>query len=99
MKEVSALAGNPKQRPDTLWSQAPSTPAFPTGRVDVWRVRLDEPAPAGAEGAFFLPMRSPAPDDFTSRKIGFTSLNAVLHFEPCLPATLRFLRPRFVSSI
>jgi len=50
MREVSALAGNPKQRPPTLWSQAPSTPAFPIGRVDVWRVRLDEPATAGAEG-------------------------------------------------
>jgi len=50
MKEVSALAANQKQRPDTLWSQAPSAPAFPTGHVDVWRVRLDEPATAGAEG-------------------------------------------------
>ncbi len=55
MKEVSALAGNPKQRPATLWSQAPSTPAFPTGRVDVWRVCLDEPAPAGAEGSVLSP--------------------------------------------
>jgi len=51
MKEVSALASNPKQRPDTLWSKAPSAPTFPTGRVDVWRVRLDELATAGAEGS------------------------------------------------
>ena len=51
MKETSALAGNPKQRPDTLWSQAPSTPVFPTGRVDVWRVRFDDAATAGAEGS------------------------------------------------
>jgi len=51
MKEVSALAGDPKQGHDGSWSQAPSTPAFPTSRVDVWRVRLDEPATAGSEGS------------------------------------------------
>jgi len=54
MKEVSAAA-NPKQRPDTLWSQAHSTPAFPTGRVDVWRVRLDEPALVSVEASALSP--------------------------------------------
>jgi 4'-phosphopantetheinyl transferase len=45
MKESSAVAGH------TLWSKAPSPPAFPTGHVDVWRLRLDEPAPAGSEAS------------------------------------------------
>lgn len=51
MKEGSAVAGDPKQRPNTLWSQASSPPAFPTERVDVWRVRLDEPTSAGSEAS------------------------------------------------
>jgi len=51
MKEGSAVAGDPKQRPATSWSEAPSPPAFPIGRVDVWRVRLDEPASAGSEAS------------------------------------------------
>jgi len=54
MKEVSTVAGDSKQRLDTLWSQGPPKPAFPTGRVDVWRVRLDEPA-TGAEGSVLSP--------------------------------------------
>jgi len=55
MKEVSALVGNPKQRPDISWSHAPSPPAFPTGRVDVWRVCLDEAATAGSEVSVLSP--------------------------------------------
>jgi 4'-phosphopantetheinyl transferase len=49
MKEGSAVAGNPKQRPATSWLQTPSPPTFPKGHVDVWRVRLDEPASAGSD--------------------------------------------------
>jgi 4'-phosphopantetheinyl transferase len=55
MKEVNVLAGYPKQGHDGSWSQAPSTLAFPTGRVDVWMVSLDEPAPAGSEGSILSP--------------------------------------------
>jgi hypothetical protein len=99
MKEVSALAGDPKQRPDTSWSQAPSPPAFPTGRVDVWRVRLDELGTAGSEASVLLPMRSRAPADFTSRKTGLTLPDVVLHFGAFLPTTFQFLPPRFASSI
>jgi 4'-phosphopantetheinyl transferase len=51
MKEGSAVAGDPKQRPNTLWSKAPSPPEFPSGHVDVWRVHLDEPASAGSEAS------------------------------------------------
>jgi hypothetical protein len=46
------LAGEPKQRLETKWSQAPSPLAFPTGRVDVWKVRLSEPARAGTYPEF-----------------------------------------------
>lgn len=30
-------------------------PAFPTARVDVWRVRLDQPPTAGSEGSVLSP--------------------------------------------
>src|SRR3984885_15611159 len=31
------------------WSKAPSTLSWPTGWIDVWKVRLDEPQSAGSE--------------------------------------------------
>ncbi len=49
------LPGYPKQGHDGSWSQAPSTLAFPTSRVDVWMVSLDEPATAGSEGSILSP--------------------------------------------
>src|ERR1019366_32643 len=36
-------------------SEAPSTPTFPTSRVDVWRVRLDEPAKVRSEASVLSP--------------------------------------------
>jgi len=51
MKDVNALAGGRKQGHDGLWSQTPSQPVFPSGRVDLWRVRLDEPAKASSEAS------------------------------------------------
>jgi 4'-phosphopantetheinyl transferase len=55
MNEGSALAGDPKHRPGTGWSQAPSPLAFPVNHVDVWRVRLDEPAKTGSETSVLSP--------------------------------------------
>jgi 4'-phosphopantetheinyl transferase len=49
MKEINRLSGDLKQRPGTMWSQAPLPLALPTARVDVWKVCLDEPAKAGCE--------------------------------------------------
>lgn len=49
MKKVSAPAGYPKRGHDCSWLQASSSPSFPTSRVDVWRVLLDEPAKADSE--------------------------------------------------
>jgi hypothetical protein len=40
MKDVSVLSSDPKQGHDGLWWQAPSMPAFPTKRVDVWGCAL-----------------------------------------------------------
>jgi 4'-phosphopantetheinyl transferase len=37
------------------WSQAPSMPTFPTNRVDVWKVFLDEPRKAGSEASVLAP--------------------------------------------
>ena len=37
------------------WSDPPWPLTLSTGRVDVWRVRLDEPARAGSEGAVLSP--------------------------------------------
>jgi 4'-phosphopantetheinyl transferase len=79
MKEVSAPASNPKQRPDSSWSQAHSTPAFPTGRVDVWRVRLDEPAPVPVEASALSP-------DEIARAARFHFENDRTHFTQCRSA-------------
>ena len=54
MKEVRTLA-DPKQRPETTWSQASSPLAFPKGRVDVWKVYLDEPATADTDPSVLSP--------------------------------------------
>jgi 4'-phosphopantetheinyl transferase len=48
--KAASLLRDPKQR-DTSWSQGLSPSAFPTRHVDVWRVRLDEPARAGSEAS------------------------------------------------
>lgn len=48
MKPGSVLAVDPRKRHDGLWSQPPSRLTFPTERVDIWRVRLDELAKSGA---------------------------------------------------
>jgi len=42
LDEVSVLTGEPKPYPSSLWTQALSPRTFPSGRVDVWRVRLDQ---------------------------------------------------------
>lgn len=42
MTEVSRLVGEPGRGRDASWSPAPSPLSFPAGRVDVWRVNLEE---------------------------------------------------------
>jgi 4'-phosphopantetheinyl transferase len=84
MKDVSALAGDPKQGHDGLWSQAPSTPAFPTKRLDVWRVRLDEPVKTGSEASVLSP-------DEIARASRFHFERDRTHFTRCRCALRRLL--------
>jgi 4'-phosphopantetheinyl transferase len=51
MKAFSAPAGDPKRLPETAWSQASSSPAFPNRRVHVWRVHLYEPPTTGSDAS------------------------------------------------
>jgi hypothetical protein len=48
--KAAPLPRDPKQR-DASWSQGLSPSVFRTRHVDVWRVRLDEPARAGSEAS------------------------------------------------
>jgi len=79
MKEVRTLAGEPKQNHDAVWPQPPSPVAFPTGRVDVWRVRLDEPLKTGFEGSVLSP-------DETARAGRFHFEKDRTHFTRCRSA-------------
>jgi 4'-phosphopantetheinyl transferase len=75
MKEVSAREGDLTQRPATSWSQAPSPPAFPTERVDIWRVCLDKPPKAGGEAIL-------SPDE-VARASRFQFEKDRIHFTRC----------------
>jgi 4'-phosphopantetheinyl transferase len=44
-----------KQGRETVWSHAPAQFSFPTNRVDVWRVLLDQPAIADVEASVLSP--------------------------------------------
>ncbi|MGA7138701.1 MAG: 4'-phosphopantetheinyl transferase superfamily protein [Terriglobales bacterium] len=65
-----------KRRPDTSWSQAASPPAFPAGRVDVWRLGLDERETAGSEVSILSP-------DEVARASRFHFEKDRLHFTRC----------------
>lgn len=84
MKEVHAL-GNPKQRPENLRPQTASTPPFPIGRIDVWTVRLDEPAPAAGSDSTLL-----SPDEL-ARANRFHFEKDRIHFARCRSALRRLL--------
>jgi 4'-phosphopantetheinyl transferase len=43
------------RRPKTLWLKAQSAPAFPAGRIDLWRVLLDRPSMEGSEEVVLSP--------------------------------------------
>jgi 4'-phosphopantetheinyl transferase len=51
MSDDSALTSVPRPRSVTVWSQVPSAPTYPTRRVDVWRVHLDDPPNAASEAS------------------------------------------------
>jgi 4'-phosphopantetheinyl transferase len=49
VKEPSTPVRSLQQSHNGSWSQGPSTPPFPSGRVDVWKVSLDAPGNADCE--------------------------------------------------
>jgi 4'-phosphopantetheinyl transferase len=89
MNDGNALASKRKQRPNTSWLEAPWPPPFPTSRVDVWRVRLDEPVTAGAEGSVLSP-------DEIARASRFHFEKDRIHFSQCRSA-LRVLLAGYLA--
>lgn len=79
MKEASALAGDSKQSHGGSWSQAPSVLAFPIGRIDVWKVRLDEPAKSRSDTGILAP-------DEVARASRFHFEKDQIHFIRCRSA-------------
>jgi 4'-phosphopantetheinyl transferase len=79
-KEASAITANSKQSPYDWWSQASSTPAFPTSHVDVWRVCLDEPEKAGCEARVLSPdeIARASRFHFEKDRVHFTRCRSVL---------------------
>jgi 4'-phosphopantetheinyl transferase len=84
MKEVSAREGELKQRTAASWSRGPSPPAFPTARVDIWRVRLDKPPQSGCEASILSP-------DEIARAGRFHFEKDRIHFTRCRRALRRIL--------
>lgn len=71
------------------WQQGPSAPAFPADRVDVWRVRLDEPVDATSAPSILS-------FDELTRASRFHFEKDRLHFARCRSA-LRFLLSRYLG--
>ncbi|MGO9863367.1 MAG: 4'-phosphopantetheinyl transferase family protein [Terriglobales bacterium] len=89
MKQVS-VPGNPKQRPENLPPQTAATPPFPSGRIDVWTVHLDEPATAAGSGPSVL-----SPDEI-ARASRFHFEKDRSQFTRCRSA-LRVLLSRYLA--
>ena len=82
---VGAAAGDSNPRPEASWPQAELPPlALPAGRVDIWRVRLDEPAPAGSETEILSP-------DEMARAARFHFERDRIHFIRCRSALRNLL--------
>jgi 4'-phosphopantetheinyl transferase len=84
MKEVGAREGELKQRTATSWSRGPSPPAFPSGRVDIWRVFLDKSPKASCEASVLCP-------DEIARASRFHFEKDRIHFTRCRCALRRIL--------
>lgn len=74
--KVSAVNARPKKSLLNSWSQAALLPAFPHGRADIWRVRLDEPSRKISETSLLSP-------DELSRAGRFHFEKDRLHFSRC----------------
>jgi 4'-phosphopantetheinyl transferase len=88
MKGIGAVAGAPK-RPDASWPRPQSPLAFPTGRVDVWSVRLKESAASGFEAGVLS-------RDEIARAARFHFEKDRIHFTRCRSA-LRILLAGYLA--
>lgn len=96
--KAAPLPRDPKQR-DASWSQGLSPSPFPTRHVDVWRVRLDEPAREGSEATVLSSDEIARAGRFHFEKDLIRFSRCRLHFGCSLPSTLQFRPPRSASSI
>jgi 4'-phosphopantetheinyl transferase len=55
MKEIGEFETDRDGDPGDSWSRAAGPSSFPVGRVDVWRLSLDEPSTADTEAAVLSP--------------------------------------------
>src|SRR5437870_13267184 len=72
------------------WLHAASPPMFPSSHIDIWRVRLDEPAKPGVEANVLSP-------DENARAARFKFEKDRLHFIRCRSA-LRILLASYVAA-
>lgn len=79
-----------KPRRETVWSQAPAQFSFPTDRVDVWRVRLEEPMKAARDASVMSP-------DEIARANRFLFEKDRNHFSRCRSA-LRSLLAGYIET-
>jgi 4'-phosphopantetheinyl transferase len=79
MKDPCTLGDDPKQGRSDPWSRPHSPPAFPGSRVDIWRVRLDEPAKADIDASILSA-------DENARANRFHFENDRIHFIRCRSA-------------
>jgi 4'-phosphopantetheinyl transferase len=79
MKKFSALARSLKHATHGSWSHPSSPPGFPSDHIDVWRVRLDEPAKAGVEDSILS-------SDEIARASRFHFEKDRIHFTRCRSA-------------
>ena len=92
MKQAGGPCGEQKQRHAPSWSQAASPPSFPTARIDLWKVSLDEPSKSNMEEGSQALL---SPDEI-ARALRFHFEKDRLHFTGCRSA-LRGLLAKYLA--
>lgn len=89
MKDGAAAINRKPRCDDSPWSPAKLPVTFPRGRVDVWRVQLDEPRAAASEASVLSP-------DESARASRFHFETDRIHFIRCRSA-LRHLLSAYLA--
>ena len=92
MKQAGGPCGEQKQGHAPSWSQAASPPSFPTARIDLWKVSLDEPSKSNMEEGSQALL---SPDEI-ARALRFHFEKDRLHFTGCRSA-LRGLLAKYLA--